>query len=182
MITLSCRHSGDVATDREALIRGWMGLRKQLHRWFGRALPYCLLFEVTAGTRHDGHVHAHVIVVGGPAFWPYAAIQRTWRAVCPSSTHLDIQLARSAEGAAGYLAKYATKGAAIGGSWPDDLVADVIAMQYGKRSITASRGFLARRDPVCDCCGTWIHRAEPPDLLAQAIGNSPARTERERPP
>lgn len=171
MITLTVRHSGDVATDRARLIAGWEGLRKQLHRWFGRALPFVLLVEVTPGAQHDGHVHAHVVVIGGPAFWPYAAIQRTWRAVCPHSTHLDIQLARSVAGAAGYVTKYATKSAAVVGSgWSDELTADVIAMQYGKRAVTASRGFWRPPEPICACCGTWITIAKPPDELTRVAG------------
>lgn len=171
LITLTVRHSGDVAVDRERLIAGWMGLRKQLHRWFGRALPFVLLVEVTPGAQHDGHVHAHVVVVGGPAFWPYAAIQRTWRAVCPHSTHLDIQLARSVAGAAYYVTKYATKSAAVvGDGWSDQLTADVIAMQYGKRAVTASLGFWRPPEPICPCCGEWVTIAKPPDQLSALLG------------
>lgn len=161
--------------DRERLIAGWMGLRKQLHRWWGRAVPFLLQIEVTRGADGLGHVHAHVIVVGGPAFWNYAAIQRTWRSVMQSSTHLDIQCARSAEGAAMYVAKYATKGAIIGGGWSDELTADVIAMYYGKRSVTTSLGFWAPREPICACCAEHVRRCLPPDPLTRTIGPAPPR-------
>lgn len=174
MITVHGRHSGDVETDRAVLIKGWEGLRKQLHRWFGRALPFLLQVEVTPGADGKGHVHAHIIVIGGPAFWRYGAIQRTWRRVCPTASHLDIQVARSASGAAMYIAKYATKGAIVGGGWSDELTADVIAMHYGKRTITTSERFWAPREPICQCCETRVQRCAPPDALTRQLGPSKA--------
>jgi len=175
LITITVEHSGDLARDRAELVEGWIGLRKQLGKWFGAPLPYALVWETTPGRDGKGHEHAHIIAIGGPPRWNYSAIQRTWRRVCPRSSHLDIQLAGAArpgrtacdpvKAAAYYLGKYATKGAEIGGiGWSDELVAQVLAAHYGKRGVSTSHGFWHPLDPICESCGCWIHRAEKPDL------------------
>lgn len=175
LITLTIAHSGDLARDRAELVEGWVGLRKQLGRWFGAPLPYALVWETTPGRDGQGHEHAHVIAIGGPPRWNYAAIQRTWRTMCPRSSHLDIQLAGArrpgrtscdpVKAAAYYLGKYATKGVEIGGAgWSDELVAQVLAAHYGKRGVSTSHGFWHPLDPICEACGCWIHRAAQPDL------------------
>ena len=168
LITLSLEHSGDVARDRSELMRGWEQLRKQMHRWFGAALPFALLWEQTPGTDGLGHVHAHVVVIGGPSFWNYGAFQRTWRRACPRSSHLDIQVAGKgrrdpAKACAEYVCKYATKGAVIGGEgWSDELVAQTIAASYGKRWVTTSERFWVPLIPTCPCCGETVYRAAAP--------------------
>jgi len=171
MITLTVAHSGDLARDREDLVKGWEGLRKQLHKWFGEALPFCMVWETTQGTDGLGHEHAHVIVVGGPGWWNYSAIQRTWRNVCRRSSHLDIQTAKGdqAKSASRYLSKYATKGVSIGSSWPDRLIAQWIACHYGKRWISTSLGFWAPPEPICRHCGERCRRAKPPGTWAATI-------------
>jgi hypothetical protein len=165
MITLHVAHSGDLAADRAALVAGWEGLRKQLHRWFGEALPFCMVWETTPGRDGLGHEHCHVIIFGGPAFWNYGQIQRTWRSVCPRSSHLDIQVAKGdqAKAAARYLCKYATKGIDLSSpEWSEELVAQVIAAHYNKRWISTSRGFWSAPLPVCRTCGTSCRVAARP--------------------
>lgn len=172
MITLTVAHSGQLAADRAELVRGWTGLRKQMHKWFGGALPYVLVWETTPGKDGLGHEHAHVIVVGGPPHWNYAAMQRTWRNVCPRSSHLDIQLARgdTARAAGMYLGKYASKGAEIGGfGWTDELIAQWIAAHYNQRGVSTSRGFWVPPEPICARCGEWVHRAEAPNPWVRQI-------------
>jgi hypothetical protein len=182
LITLTTAHSGDLARDRAELTRGWEGLRKQLHRWFG-PLPFALLWEETPGADGLGHVHAHVVVIGGPPFWNYAAIQRTWRRVCPGSSHLDIQVAGArrdggtsgdpVKSCANYIAKYATKGAVIGGEgWTDELVAQSIAASYGKRGVTTSARFWVPLRPICACCGELVHRAPAPAAWYRVTGTA----------
>lgn len=175
MLTLTVRHSGDLRADRAELVRGWTGLRKQLHRWFGEALPFVLVWETTPGADGLGHEHAHVIVIGGPSWWNYAAIARTWRKVCPRSTNIDIQVAGSRGGspahvAAMYVSKYVTKGAEIGGArWSDELVAQTIAAHYNQRMISTSVRFWVPPVPVCPCCGDRYRTAPAPNGWRRAV-------------
>lgn len=168
MITLTIQHSGDLARDRAELVRGWTALRKRFHRWWGYAVPFCMVWETTPGLDGLGHEHAHVIVLGGPAWWPYAGIQRIWRHACPRSSHLDIRVASrrkdQAKAAASYLCKYATKGADLDGElWSDELVAQVIAAHYNQRWISTSHRFWSPPEPICKHCGEHCRRAKPPD-------------------
>ena len=177
MITLTVGHSGDLARDRADLVKGWEGLRKQLHKWFGEALPFCMVWETTPGTQGDGHVHAHVIIIGGPGWWNYAAIQRTWRNVCPRSSHLDIVTASTskdpAKAAGTYLFKYATKGADLcSSSWSDSLIAQTIAAHYGKRWINTSRSFWTSPAPICKHCGEHCRRAPKPNAWAASVDSA----------
>lgn len=174
MITLTVQHSGDLARDRRDLVKGWEALRKQLHKWWGYAVPFCLVWETKPGTDGLGHEHAHVVVLGGPAWWPYAAIQRVWKRACPRSSHLDIAIASrakdQAKAAASYLCKYATKGADLDGEgWTDELVAQVIAAHYNQRWITTSHRFWAPIEPICKHCGEHCRVAVPPNGWERAI-------------
>lgn len=188
MITLTVAHSGDLALDRAELVKGWEGLRKQLHKWFGEALPFCLVWETTPGADGLGHEHAHVIVIGGPGWWNYSAIQRTWRNVCPRSSHLDIQTTKGdqARAAARYLSKYATKGVSIGSAWPDPLIAQWIAAHYGKRWISTSLRFWQVPEPICKHCGERCQRAPKPNGWVVAVDSAEGmpvrRISRERAP
>lgn len=177
MITLTVGHSGDLARDRADLVRGWEGLRKQLHKWFGEALPFCMVWETTPGTGGEGHVHAHVIIIGGPGWWSYAAIQRTWRNVCPRSSHLDIATAKASKdprkAAGAYLFKYATKGADLcSTSWSESLIAQTIAAHYGKRWITTSARFWVAPEPICKHCGERCQRAPKPNGWVMAVDSA----------
>jgi hypothetical protein len=182
MITMTIQHSGDLARDRAELVAGWEGLRKQLHRWFGRALPFALFWETEPGRDGLGHVHAHCVVIGGPEWWNYRAIQRTWHRACPRSAkgpgiQINMETGKDpGRGAAYYLAKYASKGAKIGGAgWSDELVAQTLAIGYGKRWITTSEGFWAAPEPICQECGEHVHRAAPPHAWARVARHPEAR-------
>lgn len=180
MITMAIAHSGDIARDRAELVAGWEALRKQLHKWFGKALPFALLWETTPGRDGLGHEHAHVIVIGGPEWWPYGKIQKTWHTACPRSAKgpgIQIDLAGTkrrdrdpTKSAANYLTKYATKGAELGGEgWSDELVAQVLAAHYNKRMITTSHGFWVAPPPICPTCHEHVHRAAVPHGWASAL-------------
>ena len=160
MLTLTVRHSGDLARDRERIYRGWMELRKEMWRWWGRAFPFCLVWEWTPGEDGKGHVHAHVLVVGGPRFWNYQAINATWRKKCRQSTGIDIQWVRnqSTKAAANYVAKYVAKGSALDDGMTEEVQAQTLAASYGKRSLSTSLGFWAPPSRHCRCCG---HRFRP---------------------
>lgn len=174
MITLTVQHSGDLARDRREIVKGWEALRKQLHKWWGYAVPFCMMWETKPGTDGLGHEHAHIVVLGGPAWWPYAAIQRVWKRACPRSSHLDIAIASrkqdQAKAAASYICKYATKGADLDGEgWSDELVAQVIAAHYNQRWVTTSHRFWLPEEPICKHCGEHCRIAKPPNGWRRTI-------------
>lgn len=162
LITLTIQHSGDLARDRAELARGWRELRKSLHRWWGGMPPFVFVWETTRGRDGLGHEHAHVLVVGGPTWWNYAAIRRAWLVACPRSTNLDIDARgpQTAAGAGRYVSKYVTKGCQLDGSWSDELVAQWLAAHYGARMVSTSRGFWAFHveQRPCRYCGE-LHKA-----------------------
>lgn len=172
LITLTVRHTGDVARDRDRVLRGWQNVRKRYHEEWGR-FPSVLVWEVTPGDDGLGHVHAHVAVV-----WPHrdwGKIRRWWMAgthdgkvptdnnatsrinfSCgfrfkhqPRNTKKHPATARSM---ARYLAKYISKGA-DSSAFTAELTAMVSAAFYGQRSIVPSHGFWVPRDLKCPCCG-----------------------------
>lgn len=180
MITMTVRHSGSIARDRAELVKGWEALRKQLHRWFG-PLPFMMIPEVEPGRDGRGHEHLHVVIIGGPVWWPYAKIQRTWATACPRSARgpgiqIDVAGSKRQDGdpvksAANYITKYASKGARIGGDgWSEELVAQVIAAHYGKKWITTSHGFWSPPEPICATCHAHVHRAAAPGAYYERTG------------
>lgn len=177
LLTLTLRHSGDVAADRAALASGWRRLYKRMNAEYGR-YPYIGVWEYTAGRDGLGHVHAHVAVV-----WPWrdwGEIREWWLAACPESERITF-VARRRDGKASdarsvsnYLAKYMAKGVELCEMTPQ-LRADIVAAAYNQRSVFTSHRFWQPWVPVCKRCGQphelaqyrW-HGApfEPPDPLA----------------
>lgn len=167
LVTLTVRHSGDAARDRERLVKAWTLLRKWVWKRIGK-FPYALLFEVTEGKVRRGeevltgpHVHAHALVV-----WPYfdwSEMAAQWkRAVRDPDARAPYvsrtvksrsgeALALSARRAADYAAKYATKGVQLGTMAPE-MAANVIAGWYGKRRLTVSTHFWLPPPTCCKRC------------------------------
>lgn len=83
LVTMTVRHSGNLARDRERITRGWEAVRKWVHRRIGlehaderRSFDYALVWEVTPGADGLGHVHAHAVVM-----WPWVdwdGVRATW--------------------------------------------------------------------------------------------------------
>lgn len=178
LLTLTVRHSGDVARDRDAIAAGWRRFYKALRARWG-AWPYVGVWEVTAGADEQGHVHAHVAVV-----WPWrdwGEVRKLWLRACPESERIHFVAARrdgrpsDARSVGRYLGKYLAKSTQDDGI-TRELRADVVAMAYGQRSVFTSRGFWQPWHPVCKCCGC-------PRVLAQYRWHGdPYRPEAERPP
>jgi hypothetical protein len=155
LLTLTVRHSGDVAADRDAIAAGWRRLYKALRARWG-TWPYVGVWEVTSGADGLGHVHAHVAVV-----WPWrdwAEVRELWLRACPESERITFVAARrdgrpsDARSVGNYLGKYLAKSTQDDGI-TRELRADVVAMAYGQRSVFTSRGFWQPWHPVCKCCG-----------------------------
>jgi hypothetical protein len=151
VLTLTVPHSGDIARDRARLAELWarLGREARRHRWW---TVYAATYEATPGTRGDGHVHMHVALLS--AWVPYKDVHRHWRRILgQSSYHLHFRYRHgcSVEQAARYIAKYASKGAQVG-EFSGAKAGELLVAQYGRRKVTASRGFWTR-SRECPCCG-----------------------------
>jgi hypothetical protein len=172
LITMTARHTGDIAADRKSIADGWRALRKRYHATWG-AFEFAGTWEVTRGTDGLGHIHLHVV-----ALWPFRdweVIARWWRVACPTSTRINLRGARSVRGGAAYIAKYVSKGVQTGDFSPE-LRARVLAGTYNTRWLLSSVGFFLP-PPCCPGCGLsatcvvlpgsrWRNRidyARPPD-------------------
>ena len=189
MATLTVRHSGSLETDRAVLVRAWCRLRAWIRkriiqrfcplrldgskggvrcgcgRRCGRFL-YVMVWEQTPGDDGRGHVHAHVVVL--LPFIEWADIHAEWkRATDKRSTfiHLRTDGGKSPERAAHYLAKYASKGVDLAGpeQWAPELAARALAMQWGRRKVSASHGAWLPEPEGCTTCGErWAVLELPP--------------------
>lgn len=151
LLTLTVRHSGCLATDREAIARGWRRFYQRLNAEIG-VFPYAGVWEVTPSD--GGHVHAHVAVV-----WPYVRFDDArawWLKACPESERINFSWKRkdgkpsTPASIANYLGKYLSKGASD--AFTPTMAAEISAAMYNKRSVFAARGFWLRFVPECPCC------------------------------
>jgi len=156
LITLTLRHSGDVAQDRKDLSDGWRGLYKALRRR-GLAFDYAGVVEVTPGEDGLGHVHMHIV-----ALWPWISfkmVRDLWLAACPRSERITFVGKRrdgrrsTAKSAAKYIGKYVSKGVQSADFTPE-LRADVLAAMYQARMVFTSQGFWQPFEPKCTSCNT----------------------------
>ena len=155
LVTLTLRHSGDVAADRAALAAGWRALYLRLYRRGWGRCPYVGVWEVTPGDDGRGHVHAHIAVV-----WPWidwGVVRELWLESCPESERITF-VARRRDGrpsdprsVATYLGKYLSKGVQTADFSPE-LRADVVAMAYQSRWVFSSVRFWQPWVPVCPGC------------------------------
>jgi hypothetical protein len=176
LLTLTLRHSGDIATDRERLQLAWERLRAWLWKRIGSP-EFVRTWELTPGQRGDGHVHCHVV-----ALWPWLdwrELGREWEAATGGlavSGGIDMR-AISPERGAHYVAKYASKGVQVGEMAPE-LAAAFLASTYGRRAVTASRKFWVPTTCGCRECGDPLRVVERPQALTRistALAWDPAR-------
>lgn len=175
LLTLSVRHTGDIEADHRALMDGWRGLYKAMHRRGWGKFPYVGTIEVTPGRDGLGHVHAHIVAV-----WPWrdwSAVARMWRAACPQSTRINIRQAYNTRGAAKYVSKYVSKGVYVDEFTPY-LRANVAAGMYQARWVFSSVRFWVPFVPCCQACCAPVqllvvqvrdayNRGTPPDRRAE---------------
>lgn len=151
VLTLTVPHSGDLQVDRARLSDLWarLGREARRHRWW---TCYAATFEATPGTKGDGHMHMHVALLS--AWVPYKEVHRHWRRMLgQESHHLHFRYRHGCpvEAAARYIAKYASKGVDVA-DFSGAKAGELLVATYGRRKVTASRGFWAR-DRTCSCCG-----------------------------
>lgn len=163
LLTLTTRHSGDVAEDRDAIAAGWRALYRKLHKVGWGKFPYVGVWEVTPGHDGKGHVHAHVAVI-----WPFrdwSVVRRLWLASCPTSERITFVASRrdgresTPQSVANYLGKYLSKGVQTHEFSPE-LRADVAAASYQARWVFSSVRFWQPWVPVCPGCGLPRVRAQ----------------------
>lgn len=158
LLTLTIRHSDDVAADRRDLVATWRAFYRAYRRRWG-TFAYVGTHEVTAGRDGAGHPHAHVMVL-----WPY----RDWKKIIglwkscsvrdPDDVSIDLRVSHSVKHAARYMAKYVSKGVQTDEFAPG-LRARVLAGTYNTRWVFTSRRFWAPFVPLCPCCGQSVVRA-----------------------
>lgn len=187
MLTLTVRHTGDVAKDRETLADAWQRFRKRLGRECGwrrvkgrvKALSpaFAVVWEFTAGDDGLGHVHAHLAALLPWVDW--AKLQRHWReAARGESSHLNLRpwrnLGKDRRGGrtpAQELGKYLSKAGQLEGITAE-LAAAWLDANYARRTLHCSVGFWAGDEgaapPVCPCCGKQVTRHCGPWPMAEA--------------
>jgi hypothetical protein len=168
MLTLTVRHDGDPAVDRDRIALGWVRLRAWVHARLGYSPPFALAWQMTKGEDGGaGHVHAHVVT-----WWPWldwAALSKEWtRATDGHGQNIDTgarseraqrarKHSRPAEQAAYYVSMYASK---------DELAAlfedvDTLAAWYratrGRRLVSTSRGWWVDEPARTPCCKAPFH-------------------------
>jgi len=163
LMTLTLRHSGDVAADREHLAAGWRRFYKALHRRGWGRFAYVGVWEVTPGADGLGHVHMHVAAV-----WPWrdwSVCRQLWLDACPESERISFVAARrdgkrsDPKSVSRYLGKYLSKGMQTGDFTPA-LRAGMLAASYNTRWVFTSRRFWLTFTPCCQRCGERVIAAQ----------------------
>jgi hypothetical protein len=162
LVTLTVEHSGNIAADRERIVRGWARLRAWYRKREQRSFPYALVWEATPGADGCGHVHAHAIVLWPRFDWSLLAAEWS-RATGAKYSRIGVEVAkRGPGGAAEYVTKYASKGVELG-DFPPVLAGTVLGAFYCKRTVSSSRRFWRPMPPpVCKRCNSAIRLVEPP--------------------
>lgn len=157
LVTLTLRHSGDLTADLTRLRRGWDRMRSWLRAELGRVPPFALVIETTPGRDGAGHVHAHACILLPWVAW--GRMRAAWaRHVGQDDAQVDFSAAARRgtgrlrpDAAARYVAKYVGKPAK---TLETDLLSAWLDASYQRRSVTCSRGLLARTVPApCAECG-----------------------------
>jgi hypothetical protein len=173
MITFTMPHSGSIPRDREAMYKAFRSLSKvaNARAWWR---TYALTWEVTPGTRGDGHVHMHMAVIS--SWIPYDELREAWQAAMPGAIQPDVQAPRrrsssAVQSAADYLAKYVTKGVDpsvfTGGK-----AAELLVAFRGQRRVSTSRHFWKPnrdRETTCPTCGERHRALGAPQGLASVL-------------
>lgn len=88
------------------------------------------------------HPHLHVLIDG--TFWRQGEIADAWEAVTGTSRVCDIRAVRSRSKFAAYIAKYASKPAAIG-DWPPDAILEYAEAIHRRRMVLATGNMHASK-------------------------------------
>lgn len=201
LLTGTVRHI-DPLTDRDTIARAWPNFRRALLHELGGGLPdqrgkphappYCAGWEITPGTKGDGHVHLHAAFV-----LPWVdreALKGAWERLTDGEGELDMatggqaashgETITTSKSAAAYVAKhgrgavrttrgsarnaaeYATKATGkTAAHLSPEVAAAWVRIAHARRMTTTSRRLL-KGIPVsepCGCGGSWGVNYERPD-------------------
>lgn len=180
LITLTGPHSGDLETDRRLMGVAVRALFKTANarQWWR---TYALTWEATNGTDGRGHMHAHLAVIS--QWIPYEELHDAWRRAMPDALVLDVQAPRTgsdeAGNAAGYLAKYVTKGVD-----PRELTGrkagELLCALRNRRKVTTSRHFWVPPVHRCDRCEQPYRSVGAPVGLQHVVPGAVLRSMAER--
>jgi hypothetical protein len=176
MVTLTLRHSGDIAADVRRGTRAWDRWRAWLRSVVGSAPQYIRVREITPGNDRSGHVHWHVVMAMPWVDWSRA--RAAWaRAVHQSDAQVDFGRASSVDASARYVAKYVAKWS-VDDTWDPWLASRVIDATYMRRAWTTSRAVgravaaaCSRTSDPCRACGADVGyvRGRPTDAEYRAM-------------
>ena len=180
LITLTMPHGGDIEGDRKRMGEAVRRLFKvATHRqWWS---TYALTYEVTPGDDKLGHVHAHLAAIS--SWIPYDELHAAWRAAMPGALVLDVSPPRrgsdQASMAAGYLAKYVTKGIEVA-DFTGRKAGELLCAFRGRRKVTTSRHFWLPPVHTCECCGELFRSVGAPASLQKVAPAAVLRSMAER--
>lgn len=209
LITLTAPHSGDLLSDRLAMGRALRGLLKYaaLHGWWSH---YALTWEVTAGTRGDGHVHVHLAVVSSwipystskgdaygplsppmPQYWVRKRYQRTptmglheaWRHYMPGAEVVDVQAPNRYRTRGQSPATYLAKYVTKGvepSKMSGRKAGEMLVAFRGRRKLSTSRTFWLPEDHACRTCGCYHRMIDAPCSLQDIAPGAVLRSMSER--
>lgn len=199
LITLTAPHSGDLATDREAMGGAVRKLLKHATKydWWR---TYALTWEATSGADGLGHMHAHLAVIS--SWVPYTSKQAVdrgdavsgrrrvvrglhdvWRDAMPGAVVLDVKAPRTgaddAQSAGQYLAKYVTKGVDAA-EFTGRKAGELLVAFRCRRKVTTSAGFWVKAITDCECCGEAYRSLGAPCSLQELMPAAVLRSMAER--
>jgi len=139
-VTLTLKHNDQpLAAQLDRLYRSFARLRAR-KIWKSTQQGGIAFLEISRNAKSNHwHPHLHIITTG--AFLPVARLREAWLSVTRDSHIVDIRWVRSADNAASYVAKYATK------SVPNSVLADPAAFAQAVAALAGRRTYLT--------WGTW---------------------------
>lgn len=206
LISLTGPHTGDLETDRKRMGAAVRKLQKHATA-AGWWRTYALTWEATAGTRGDGHMHAHLAIVsswvpytsrqagyydgdlqaprskGERAKRPAPGLWEIWEKCMPGARVLDVRAPRrgmdGALAAGHYLAKYVTKGIDAA-EFTGAKAGELLVAFRSRRKVSTSRSFWVVADTRCGCCGQYVRSLGTPCSLQELLPGAVLRSRAER--
>ena len=132
-ITLTRRSDGSPLADAVDHMDSSFRKLRQSGVWKASVKGGVAILEVT---RHHktGHWHPHLHVLVDGSFFPHAQLKKAWMEASGGSFIVDIRIVHDRAAAAGYIAKYITKGTALA-SWGTDEIVEFAEAMHGRRLI-----------------------------------------------
>lgn len=138
MLTLTLKADSDakLCVLVTKLIDSFRQLRR-LKLWTDHVRGEAHFLEITRGQQHDHwHAHLHVLMIG--EYIEVGWVGQAWHGITQTSTQVHITLAKSINGVAAYVGKYATKGFDATTLKDQALLQEAMIALQGKRMMDAT--------------------------------------------